>query len=1415
MATKIGDIVGFKEELFFDGAVQADWFYEKEKASLVAKNYVFHGSEFFGFSQNEITEKNIIDTISFTNFIIEKIYSDDAGINPFTLAIAGYGSGKSHLAVTLASLLSNFDADTVDKIINNISKIDSNAAEKIKSKISGPNLVLTLNGINDFNLNYEILKCAKKSLQFYGLNDDILMKISSAYETAKRFNERYFHVNAKAFEIAAKKHGIKKSSEALFDYINENLGTDDAIYDVVNEVYSDITGHEIRWDQGISAGQILEVLSNEFCISQGIFNKVILIFDEFGRYLEYASEYKSKAGDSALQQIFEATQNTEGNVQFIGFIQSDIKTYLTRVEQTSNISRYIGRYDRSDKFHLSSNLETIFANIIDRPNRDLFNKYIINSVDQDENSWNDFLCKMQRWIPNLKTRGIWSDYNSFKKVIVKGIYPFHPLTTYMLSSMTDWLQNRSSLTLLNNKIKEVHDKEIDDKLFLIYPTDILDDELFAEILAAEEEGRQRTRYATIYDNILKKYRGRLNSDELLVLKANLIIKICKISANSKDDLIYALNTCAHLDKEIVEKALEYLEVEYGVLSYDERACSFEFIEDSMGASDFRAFIKRKTIGTSISFDLFLQEPVKEIAGVIKPISVDFGVKKYITTNEWQFEQNLFFISDFSDKDLKRILTDMEKRYFVDKAKGSVIWLYTNKNISYTEIEKIQALISNVSEDIALRFFLLDDSDNALYNNLIDYYVAYNVTGDDALKYGRYLEEHNEKVKNKLAVSFENLKSERKLITDKGIITEGIVRLPVYLSSVFEKIYPRVIPFTFDGFAGKAGTITKTRKILCAIEKFLCWDVVDYQSIKTQPVDVQKRFDSILSGAGPMSWRVITNDGKLVPPKRSAIEEIYNEILDELDANQSLNLGQLINKLRRPPYGINDMAISLLLIVFLAIQKFRIKLMLDGQKYSLSNWADFSISDSNINIDIFGKTEIKVVDSVDVRKKYKALFDEINSNSSIGNIEKLSLKLDGLLQEEDLPEDLKDSCTLAKQKLSIGMRYKETYLELLGSYKEVYEQFKNSGEVMLLIKHVERNMYPSRNLGTGYVLNDNEIDEINRYNEYFKRCIEKDFTEWADRTLRLRSVNDSNRFEGKLQKLCSMLDNLGYTDFAAHARSIMNRELSNMTKVRELEMVASNIKTFLNDSYPHDNTDVSTLNQWKDRINILLSNLKANSLISDYDKKVYEEKLKARGLLLDQKLEEIKLSISRTWDEFFDAETNDDLINVQINIERLLRRPLPQQDVDSLISARNFIAGYFEEDQAYNLYSDNRKEINSIYSRILSIYSDENLEFDFTKIIENRYQQIISGLDSKEEKWKLENIIEMDYSNKKQLKKWLEDTRILPGYLSEKTLQLYEQMRIKVETALKSYRFEYVISLIKSLTKEEWIKVKQVIDGFGE
>ena len=619
---ELGNILEFRKDLYFEGAVQADWFYTPEKAAKVAENFVFHGKKYFGVEDQGIGNRKRIDTISLVEELAEKMTGDHT--NALTLAIADYGTGKSHLAVTLGHILSGKDymPETYNKIITNIANIDNDAAKHIQSLTDERNFVMVINGMRDFNLHSEILKAAQKSLKLYGLPDDGLKKLNRALETAEIFFDRNAKKSLSLFEEKAKCFGWIESGEQLIDKIYNNLMTDETAFDIVNAVYKEINGQEIRWDEGLSASNILEMIISEYCGMNGQFEHVVLMFDEFGRYLEYASGVAAaKSGDSALQQIFEVAQNMNGVLQVINFIQSDIKVYLQRVDQTKNISRYIGRYDASDKYYISSNLETVFANLIYRKDKIAFEKNIVTWQKDNEIQWQNIFKKLNEWVI---TKGMWKDYTLFRKVIVEGIYPMHPLSTFMLTQLSDYLQNRSSLTLISQYIENYKFVDVSNRKFLIMPETLMKGDLYTEMLAAEQEGKQPSQQCIRYDNILRKYGDKLSEKSLAVLRSNLILRILRFRTKDYMDAKNALAFCCGFSIEEIEEELKWLENEYAVLGFDDHAGCFDFMEESNGAHDFKVLKKRLMSAATIDKSLLQRGKIQEIAGILEKQTTNFA-----------------------------------------------------------------------------------------------------------------------------------------------------------------------------------------------------------------------------------------------------------------------------------------------------------------------------------------------------------------------------------------------------------------------------------------------------------------------------------------------------------------------------------------------------------------------------------------------------------------------------------------------------------------------------------------------------------------------------------------------------------------------------------------------------------------------
>ena len=96
----------------------------------------------------------------------------------------------------------------------------------------------------------------------------------------------------------------------------------------------------------------------------------------------------------------------------------------------------------------------------------------------------------------------------------------HPISTFMLTQLSDYLQNRSSLTLISQCIENSKDVDISDNRFLIIPEALMKVDLYTEMLAAEQEGKQPSQQCIRFDNILRKYGDKLSEKSLVVLRSN-------------------------------------------------------------------------------------------------------------------------------------------------------------------------------------------------------------------------------------------------------------------------------------------------------------------------------------------------------------------------------------------------------------------------------------------------------------------------------------------------------------------------------------------------------------------------------------------------------------------------------------------------------------------------------------------------------------------------------------------------------------------------------------------------------------------------------------------------------------------------------------------------------------------------------
>lgn len=1392
---RLGNIIEFRKDLYFDGAVQADWFYDPERASKVAENFVFHGKDYFGVE----AKRDSIDTISLVKALAEKIGKE--GVNPRSLAIADYGTGKSHFAVTLGQLFSGpaYMPETYKTIISNIRIIDPQAAKEISSLCEDRNFVIMLNGIRDFNLHSEILKATQKSLRLYGVDDSELKKLNRTVDTANRFFELNAQSRISDFEKAASARGWMNKGESLINRIRDGIGSEDDAFEIVNDVYEMVTGQRIRWEEGISAKSILEMILSKYCGLNGDFDNVVILFDEFGRFLEYASGTDGgKSGDNALQEIFEVSQNAGGALSIINFIQTDIKTYLLRVDQSRNLSRYIGRYDESEKYHISSNLETVFANLINRKDRSEFNK-IVDWQAKKEEDWKSLFKQIGRWI---SATGIWGNYEKFRKVVVEGIYPMHPVSVLMLTQLSDYLQNRSSMNLISQSIGEISEEDLDDNIPLVMPSELMQGDLYTEMLAAETSGRHRSDICIRFDNVLKKNEQKLNSVQIAVLRANLVTRALRFNTRTYEDACQSIMVCSGLSAEQVDDALRILVDEYAVMAFDEMSGCFDFTEDAKGAYDYKIMKRRLLSKQKTDVRALLNTAsILETCGLSSNQPTNFGTAHKITTNEWGFSQQVILAEDFTPALADRYYTAWKAAKNVATPKGILIWVYVNKDSDYRLIEDIQRISSKFT-GTSIVVMLLNDADNMLKNILTEYDVLEHMDETTRNAYSQIYVKDRERVVDNLNNAFEALKKKRERVTAGGTVQMG-KRLPLALMDVFEEIYPEIISFHFDGLLTKANNFNGNgQKYYCQILRMLLSNKANEDTIHDASVDVRNRIEALFMTDNASSWKCLTTDCAIVPPMNAKARNIYNTVSDRIEKEESYKLNEFFDTFCAPPYGLSEEIAAMFIAVVIVNHWHNIRIEYLGNRTTVTEWRDNAVDEKKLSIKVFRESTILWVDTGSVEAKFQHIFKRINDNRDLGEANLLHTELREMISFYGLPESMAPYNQLAEIRFKAFDTAEKTWSNRIGGIEETLLVSKERHDVVKALECMEmlQNISLSSIFANGINIPDYCEGTIKKLSSEADKAVVEYFDEWLSSSVYCQSIDKMNSFERFYTGCRDKLRSYGHADLAKRVDAKGEKELRNKEEIKSRQELITDGKRYValsqrtsKNNYIEVKRLVKEAGDLEKRFEKYGESLGKDAVKVQRDVKAAATEWRKRKKTMDD-------NMSQIFEIVEEANSVDAIELAKACLSTVLGYTLTEQDRSEFMKLEKLLNELTIDIQSIQSVVD-REKFEQIAKKTLQKYDTEDFDYDFLPIIKECVETSRKSLDKKDTEWRAENVTLGDKS-RKSVHEWKQKIEILPPFLSDDSLAAIRELDKEADKIISEGKIEDVVLYFEKLDKSE-------------
>lgn len=261
---------------------------------------------------------------------------------------AAYGSGKSHFAVALAALLEKPSplVPAVGALTDQLAETETTVGALAEDYLKSDQRLLpvVLSG-NEGDFATSVLRALSRSLDELGIDDVALStRFDAAIQTIERWESTYPDT-------------LQQLEQKLQDQYNETVPVllemlgrhDPAAYQVFTELYIELTAGATFDPVTENAPQLVYRDVVEQLAAHGDYSGIVVIWDEFGRYLESRAT-QAFSNEAALLQEFAETCNHTGEAQLhlVLLTHKELQGYATALPKSyqQEWSRIEGRFQR-------------------------------------------------------------------------------------------------------------------------------------------------------------------------------------------------------------------------------------------------------------------------------------------------------------------------------------------------------------------------------------------------------------------------------------------------------------------------------------------------------------------------------------------------------------------------------------------------------------------------------------------------------------------------------------------------------------------------------------------------------------------------------------------------------------------------------------------------------------------------------------------------------------------------------------------------------------------------------------------------------------------------------------------------------------------------------------------------------------
>ena len=356
--------------------------------------------------------------------------------NKATTLIGPYGKGKSHLLLILLTLLNDYnkkDEPILNELLEKIKNINQSVYEKFHHiRTAKLKYMPVIINSNYNNMNQAFLLALAEALERENINDIVINTyFEIALDIIKKWEKEGYEDAINKFETC-----LNDSNITLNELKSKLKMYDEEGYKIFKSVYKCVM-HGIEFNPLVNTDIIKYYKDINYNICQKGYNGMIIVFDEFSKFLEYIGNENMMKDLKILQDFAELSSRTGKKEQIIFscITHKTINEYIKNLKE-DKINAFKTVEGRFKEIYFNKNIEQNYEIISQTINK---KKNFQTMIEKEFESRKEFYTE-------IKDEFSFCRNDDCEKVLFKGCYPLNPITVYSVINLSEKIaQNERTL----------------------------------------------------------------------------------------------------------------------------------------------------------------------------------------------------------------------------------------------------------------------------------------------------------------------------------------------------------------------------------------------------------------------------------------------------------------------------------------------------------------------------------------------------------------------------------------------------------------------------------------------------------------------------------------------------------------------------------------------------------------------------------------------------------------------------------------------------------------------------------------------------------------------------------------------------------------------------------------------------------